>query len=87
MSEFPDHMIKLEITEVGINKQFNLLEKNSPALLLKYRENHIAVKSALSPDQCGSGGWASSCKAKGHWFESLSGHMLRFGFGAFMGRK
>ena len=24
------------------------------------------------PDQCGSVGWASSCKLKGHWFDSRS---------------
>ena len=29
----------------------------------------------MSPDQCGSVGWASSCKAKGRWLDSQSGHM------------
>ena len=26
--------------------------------------------------QCGSVGWGSFCKAKGHWFDSRSGHVL-----------
>ena len=27
------------------------------------------------PDRCGSVGWTSSCKVKGHWLNSRSGHM------------
>ena len=27
---------------------------------------------SFGPDQRGSVGWASSCKAKGHWFDSWS---------------
>ena len=26
-------------------------------------------------DRCDAVGWASSCKVKGHWFKSQSGHM------------
>ena len=29
----------------------------------------------FTPDWCGSVGWASSCKAEGHQFDSRSGHM------------
>ena len=29
----------------------------------------------FSPDHCGPVGWVSSHKAKGHWFNSWSGHM------------
>ena len=32
-------------------------------------------KNSYSSGQCGSVAWASSCKAKGHWFNSQSGHM------------
>ena len=31
----------------------------------------------IGPDQCGSVGWVSSHKVKGHWFSFWSGHMLR----------
>ena len=37
----------------------------------------LMPKRALSPDQCGSVGWASSLKVKGHKFDSCSGHMPR----------
>ena len=33
------------------------------------------LKIILSPDWCGSVGWTSSCKPKGLWFNSWSGHM------------
>ena len=29
----------------------------------------------FSPDQCGSVGWVSFYKVKGHWFDPWSGHM------------
>ena len=37
----------------------------------------LVIKSHLvsSPDGYGSVGWASSCKAKCHWFDSWLGHM------------
>ena len=35
-----------------------------------------ATKNVINcPDWCGSFGWASSCKAKGHWFDSQPGRM------------
>ena len=32
-------------------------------------------KNCLCPDWCGSVGWASAHKPKGHWYDSRSGHM------------
>ena len=32
-------------------------------------------RAGSSPDWCGSVGWVSSCKVKGCWFDSWSGHM------------
>ena len=37
--------------------------------------SHGALKLWVHPDHCGSGGWASSCKSEGHWFDSWSGHV------------
>ena len=45
------------------------------------KEDQSEMKDTLTemknncPDWYGSIGWALSCKAKGHWFNSLSGHM------------
>ena len=37
---------------------------------------YLGIKCVASgPSQCGSIGWASSCKPKGHRFHSRSGHM------------
>ena len=39
----------------------------------KASQDKIRAKINLSPDQCGSVGWVSSCKGKGHGFDSRSG--------------
>ena len=41
---------------------------------LKYWALVLSTKSDFSPDQCGSVGWASSHKVKGHRSDSPSGH-------------
>ena len=35
----------------------------------------LHFKTYYSPDWCGSLGWPSSLKPRGHWFDSQSGHM------------
>ena len=38
-------------------------------------QDHSWFRRENSPDQCGSVGWVSSCKAKGCWFDSWPGHV------------
>ena len=35
----------------------------------------LQLRNEQSPDRCGSVDWVSYCKARGHQFNSLSGHM------------
>ena len=44
-----------------------------PFSLLFTKESALLTGKG-GPDQCGSVGWASSCKPKGRRFDSLSGH-------------
>ena len=57
-----------EIKTVSDLRQHILLGKQ---LALK----KIRFKNLSCPGWCGSVGWSSSHKAKGHWFDSRSGHM------------
>ena len=41
----------------------------------KLPQNLVVEKGKEGPDPCGSIGWMSSHKAKGHLFDSQSGHM------------
>ena len=45
-------------------------------ILKELSENFNSIKKrAWGPDLCGSVAWALSHKAKGHWFDSMLGHM------------
>ena len=46
--------------------------------IISHGADHLfftSYNTRYGPDQCGSVGWASSHKAKGHRFDSQSGHM------------
>ena len=44
-------------------------------IILEEFNTSLSEMDRSSPDQCGSVGWASSCKVKGHRLDYRSGHM------------